>query len=62
MIRHLFKWGAINMVGNGKQRKFWSDVWLAELPLKLSYKSLYDICWTPGFFVGDLVNNGEWDI
>jgi hypothetical protein len=51
----LFKWGAVHKVGDGRQTKFWSDVWLDNMPLKVSFRELYVTSSHPGAFVGDLV-------
>jgi hypothetical protein len=31
-VKHLFKWGAIHIVGDGKLTKFWDDVWISTPP------------------------------
>jgi hypothetical protein len=40
-VKHLFKWGAIHEVGRGDRTKFWLDVWLGEVPLKVCYQDVY---------------------
>jgi hypothetical protein len=40
-VKHLFKWGAIFKVGNGKNYRFWQDSWLHDVPLKIYYEDLY---------------------
>lgn len=31
-IKHLFSWGATFKVNNGKNTRFWEDVWLLDVP------------------------------
>jgi hypothetical protein len=39
-IKHLFKWGAIHRVKNGRNTSFWEDVWCGDVPLKVQYPDL----------------------
>jgi hypothetical protein len=43
-VKHLFKWGPIHRVGNGKITQFWNYVWISEVPLRVSCRNLYNIC------------------
>jgi hypothetical protein len=45
-------------VGNGKQTKFWTDAWLGEVPLKIKYHKLYEICCDPEYTVEEAEENG----
>jgi hypothetical protein len=58
-VKHLFKWGAMNKVGNGRKTKFWHDVWLEDVPLRISYHELFQISRDPKAMVADLVVDGE---
>jgi hypothetical protein len=40
-VKHLFKWGAVLNIGDGKTCEFWEDCWLHEVPLKILYEDLY---------------------
>jgi hypothetical protein len=40
-VKHLFKWGAIFKVENGKLCRFWQDSWIMEVPLKIAFADLY---------------------
>lgn len=40
-VKHLFKWGAIYKVGNGKLCRFWQDCWVLDVPLKIAFEDLY---------------------
>jgi hypothetical protein len=59
-VKHLFKWGAVHKVGRGDQTKFWTDVWLDRVPLKVSFQELFKICSDPDALVMNLVVGGEW--
>lgn len=39
-VKHLFKWGAVFQVRNGKQCKFWKDCWAQEVPLSIAYENV----------------------
>jgi hypothetical protein len=43
-VKHLFKWGAIHVVGDGKCTQFWNDVWITASPLRIDFPRIYDIC------------------
>lgn len=36
-VKHLFKWGAIYKIENGKLCKFWQDYWITSAPLKIIF-------------------------
>lgn len=59
-VKHLFKWGAIHNVESGKQTKFWSDVWLGEVPIKISYPELFEISSEPEATVAEVNKEGVW--
>jgi hypothetical protein len=45
-VKHMFKWGgegggAVNKVGDVRQKKFWHDVWLDDVPIRISYQELF---------------------
>lgn len=42
-VKHLFKWGAIFKVGNGRLCKFWQDCWAKGAPLKIMFEGLYKL-------------------
>ena len=60
--KHLFKWGSVFKVGNGKHCKFWDDCWLNNVPLKLLYDDLYKMAREPACFVADCWEDGAWVI
>jgi hypothetical protein len=43
-VMHMFKWGAIHVVGDGKCTQFWNDVWITASPLRIGFPRIYDIC------------------
>jgi len=34
-VKHLFRWGAIHKVENGRHTLFWLDTWVGDSPLKI---------------------------
>jgi hypothetical protein len=54
--------GAVNKVGDGRQTKFWHDVWLGGVPLRISYQELFQVSRDPRAMVVDFVEEGEWVI
>jgi hypothetical protein len=43
-VKHLFKWGEIHKVGDGKLTQFWNDVWAQPTPLRVCFPRLFAIC------------------
>jgi hypothetical protein len=39
-VKHLFKWGAIHKVGDGRLTHFWDGVWLETSPLRVYFPRL----------------------
>jgi hypothetical protein len=60
-VKHLFKWGAVHKVGNGRLTKFWDDVWMTSSPLRVCFPKLYDVCGDKGISVKEVANRG-WQI
>jgi hypothetical protein len=58
----MFKWGVVHKVRCGNQTKFWLDVWLGDVPLKVSYHGLFKICSDPKLMVNKAFVEGEWVI
>jgi len=42
--RNSVKWGLTARVGNGKNVLFWEEVWVLDIPLRLEFLSLFDLC------------------
>uniref|UniRef100_A0A0A8YMZ7 Reverse transcriptase zinc-binding domain-containing protein n=1 Tax=Arundo donax TaxID=35708 RepID=A0A0A8YMZ7_ARUDO len=61
-VKHLFKWGASYIVGNGKCISFWDDIWIGHTPLRVQFTRLYQICSKPKAWVSKCWNGAEWDI
>jgi hypothetical protein len=40
-VKKWFTWGAIHIVGDGKHNRFWHDVWLSSVPLKINLSKLF---------------------
>jgi hypothetical protein len=61
-VKHLFKWWVVYRVGYGNQTKFWLNVWLGDVPLKVRYHDLFMICSDPKLMVNKAYEEGEWVI
>jgi hypothetical protein len=61
-VKHLFKWGAIFQVRNGKHDKFWKDCWAKEVPLSISHENLYKSVRDPNCCVFDCWDEDGWDM
>jgi hypothetical protein len=57
-VKHLFKWGAIHKVGNGKLTHFWSDVWVKSSSLRVYFPRLYVVCYDREGSVYEYANKG----
>jgi hypothetical protein len=49
-------------VKSGGQTRFWEDVWLEQVPLKLTFPKLYKICTKRNILVNECFEQGEWII
>jgi hypothetical protein len=61
-VKHLFHWGAEYKVHMGDSVRFWHDTWFGEMPLKIQYKLVFEICQYPNAKVCDFWKDGVWDI
>ena len=61
-IKHLLDWGASFTVNNGKNTRFWEDVWINQIPLKLAFPKLYEFSYAKNCTVSDYFVGGEWNI
>lgn len=61
-IKHLFKWGAIHRVGNGAKTSFWNDVWLGDVPLKISFPELFSMSRNPNARVSEVWSSEGWEL
>lgn len=57
-IREKLKWGLRVKIGNGQGTRFWEDVWVGEITLKLEFPRLYALskdsdCLVADCWVGD---------
>lgn len=59
-IKHNFKWGAVFQVNNEANTLFWEDVWKGDIPLKLAFPRLYDLCGQKQCVVSDCWDGEEW--
>jgi hypothetical protein len=60
-VKHMFKWGAVHKVGNGKRTQLWNDVWIASTPLRICFPRLYAICEDQNISVGNCAQV-KWEI
>jgi hypothetical protein len=58
-VKHLFKWGAIHIVGRGDQTRFWEDVWIDKVLLRVKYPELFSLCSDPDVLVEEMEEDGE---
>lgn len=56
------KWGCRAKVGNGNNVRFWEEVWVGEVPLKLELPSLYHLCGDKECLVSDYWEGDGWHI
>lgn len=56
-VKEHFHRGAKYKLGNGKRIKFWTDVWIGEVPLKVRFQNLFKICRNPKQLVCQVVEN-----
>jgi len=61
-VKHLFKWGAVFEVGNGRVCRFWEDSWIRDVPLKIVYSDLYQLVRDPMIHVADCYEEGHWGL
>lgn len=61
-IKHSFNWGAQFMVNNGREVRFWEDVWVLDVPLRIAFPDLFAICLKKSCLVSDCYVDGEWKI
>ncbi len=61
-MKNLKRLGSSYKIGDGKSTKFWDDVWLGEIPLKIAFPYIYKICSDPGKTVHQMYDNGQWRI
>ena len=43
-MKQWYEKGKGHVIGNGKQTRFWKDVWFEDCPLKISYPRLFNMC------------------
>jgi hypothetical protein len=54
--------GGIHKVGRGEQIRFWEDVWIDKVPLRVTYTKLFSLCSDPDALVEDMEEDGEWQL
>jgi hypothetical protein len=54
--------GAEYHVKKGDKVRFWHDSWRGGVPLKIQFKTIFEICNKPDALVKDFWKEGEWDI
>lgn len=59
-LRNWFQVGRGIRVKSGGQTRFWLDPWLGEIPLKVEFWELFEICADPDILVAKIWRNGEW--
>jgi hypothetical protein len=61
-VKHLFKWGAVFKVQNGKNCRFWEDYWAKEVPLKISHENLFRMVRYHLCSVSECWDDENWDM
>lgn len=61
-VKHLFQWGVVYKPHNGKSIRFWQDVWIGNVPLKIKYNNLFKICQDPNILLSDCFQQGRLEI
>ena len=61
-IKYSISWGISYSVNNGRNTRFWEDVWALEVPLKLKWPHLYEKCLNKSCLVHDCLTDGEWNM
>jgi hypothetical protein len=61
-VKHLFQWGAEYRVFRGDKVRFWQDSWLGNMPLRIQFDSLFQICEDQEALVEEVWNGGDWDL
>jgi hypothetical protein len=59
-VKDDIKWGVLCKVKCGKQLRFWEDVWIEKIPLKLAFPNLFLCCRDKNCLVGDCYKEGVW--
>jgi hypothetical protein len=52
----------VHEVGKGDQTKFWMDIWLRTVPLRVRFHELFLICSKPETLVERVVKDRVWRI
>ena len=61
-LKNKFLWGASFVIKNGKKIKFWEDIWLGEVPIKVLHPDFYLMCSQPQARVIDYWDGSDWSI
>lgn len=59
-IKHLFKWGAIFKVKNGRLCRFLQDCWVLDVPFKVTFDDPYSLVRNQENVVADCWEDNEW--
>lgn len=59
-VRDIFNWGCKCIVNHGLNTRFWEDVWVGEIPLKLEFPNLFELCADKEILVGDCWAGDGW--
>lgn len=61
-VKKWMKLGSAYVVGNGENIRFWEDIWLGEVPLKIQFPYIYSVCSDPSDSAKQMQVDGEWRI
>lgn len=54
--------GLKGMVNNGQKIRFWEDVWVGEIPLKLEFPTLYQLCRDKNCLISNYWGGDGWKL
>jgi hypothetical protein len=63
-VKQWFVWGAIHIVGDGRRTRFWHDVWVGKIPLRVAFPSLFWAASSPesSVIANYCLDSHSWDI
>ena len=58
-VKHKFSWGAQFVVQNGRNTLFWDDTWISDVPLRLLFPRVFNLCRDKSATVNQCFADGE---
>ena len=60
--KDILKWGCQVQVNNRESTRFWEEVWVGDIPLKLEFPTLHELCRDQDSMVSDNWAGDGWNI